>query len=173
MDRLLGIWRSYLRGELKLMFIIGTIVTVGNVLLGTPAALMLGIFFGLMEVAPTLGPILALIPAVMVALIGGSSHLPVSNLTFAVIVVVFYAATQVFGNNFIKPRVVGRSVNLAPLPALVALFVAGRSAGLVGAVLAVPVLASGIEIVRFLYLKVLGEDPFPPQDEAVPTSTFA
>ena len=170
-NRLVRTWRGYLRGELNLMIITGSIVTVGNVVLGTPAALLLGIIAGLMEAVPTLGPILALIPAVMVALIGGSGHLPVTNLAFAVILVVFYTATQVFGNNFITPRVIGRSVNLEPLLVLVGMFVAGRLVGFVGAILTVPVLASGIEIVRYLYLKVLGEDPFPAPDEAVQTDT--
>lgn len=171
LDRLLGVWRGYLHGELILMVIIGTIVAVGNVLLGTPAPLFLGIISGLMEVVPGIGPALALIPGVAAALIGGSSHLGVSNLVFAVIVVIFYEGVQVFENNFITPRVIGKSVNLDPLLVLVAMFVAGSVVGLIGAVLTVPVLASGIEILRYLYLKVLGEDPFPPeQDEAPQTS---
>jgi len=165
-DRLNQIWRGYLRGELNLMLIMGGIVAVGNVLLGTPAALLLGIISGLMEVVPGIGPALALIPAVTVALIGGSSHLPVSNLVFAVIVTIFYEGLQVFENNFILPRVVGRAVNLNALLVLVTMFVAGRLVGLMGAILTVPMLASGIEIVRYLYLKVLGEDPFPAQEEA-------
>jgi predicted PurR-regulated permease PerM len=165
-DRLNQIWRGYLRGELNLMLIMGGIVAVGNVLLGTPAPLFLGIISGLMEVVPGIGPALALIPAVTVALIGGSSHLAVSNLVFAVILVVFYTGLQVFENNFIMPRVIGRSVNLNALLVLVTMFVAGRLVGLMGAILTVPVLASGIEIVRYLYLKVLGEEPFPLQEEA-------
>jgi predicted PurR-regulated permease PerM len=165
-NRLLGIWRGYLHGELRLMVIIGGIVAVGNVLLGTPAPLFLGIISGLMEVVPGIGPALALIPGVAAALIGGSSTLSVSNLVFALIVVIFYEGVQLFENNFITPRVIGKSVNLDPLLVLVAMFVAGSVVGLIGAVLTVPVLASGIEIVRYLYFKVLGEDPFPPQDEA-------
>jgi predicted PurR-regulated permease PerM len=173
LDGLNQIWRGYLRGELNLMLIIGGVVAVGNVLLGTPAPLFLGIISGLMEVVPGIGPAIALIPGVVAALIGGSSHLPVGNLAFAVIVVIFYEGVQVFENNFITPRVIGYSVNLNPLLVLVSMFVAGRVVGLVGAVLTVPVLASGIEVVRYLYLKVLGEDPFPPQGEAPQTSTSA
>ena len=114
-DRLALIWRGYLHGELRLMFIIGSIVAVGNLLLGTPAALFLGIISGLMEVVPGIGPALALIPAVTVALVGGSSHLPVSNLMFALIVLIFYEGVQVFENNVILPRVMTRCKSLLPV----------------------------------------------------------
>jgi predicted PurR-regulated permease PerM len=172
-DRLTSTWRGYLHGELRLMLIMGSIVAVGNVLLGTPAPLFLGIISGLMEVVPGLGPALALIPAVTVALIGGSSHLPVSNLVFALIVLIFYEGLQVFENNFIMPRVMGRSVNLDALLVLVSMFVVGRLVGLLGAILTVPVLAAGIEIVRYLFLKVLAEDPFPPQQDQVSQTSEA
>jgi predicted PurR-regulated permease PerM len=168
LKRLVKTWNDYLHGEVTLMIIIGTIVAIGNLLLGNSAWPVLGIISGLMEVVPGLGPLLALIPGVLVALIGGSSHLPVSNLVFALIVLVFYEGVQVFENNIIMPRVIGRSVELNPLVILVGMFVMGRMLGLAGAMLTVPLLASGLLIVGYLYRKTLGDEPFPPEDREAP-----
>jgi predicted PurR-regulated permease PerM len=168
LKRLVKTWNDYLHGEVTLMIIIGTIVAIGNLLLGNSAWPVLGIISGLMEVVPGLGPLLALIPGVLVALIGGSSHLPVSNLVFALIVLVFYEAVQVFENNIIMPRVIGRSVELNPLVILVGMFVLGRLMGLAGAMLTVPLLASGLLIVGYLYRKTLGDEAFPREDYEEP-----
>jgi predicted PurR-regulated permease PerM len=164
-NRLNAIWHNYLRGEVTLMLIIGSIVAVGNFLLGNRGAIFLGIISGLMEVVPGIGPALALIPGVTVALVGGSSHLPFDNLVFALIVAAFYELVQVFENNVILPRVMGRAVELNPLVVLVGMFAAARLIGLLGAIITVPALASGIEVARYLYLKTLGEEPFPPEPE--------
>jgi predicted PurR-regulated permease PerM len=168
LKRLVKTWNDYLHGEVSLMIIIGTIVAIGNLLLGNSAWPVLGIISGLMEVVPGLGPLLALIPGVLVALIGGSSHLPVSNLVFALIVLVFYEGVQVFENNIIMPRVIGRSVELNPLVILVGMFVLGRLMGLAGAMLTVPLLASGLLIAGYLYRKTFGDEAFPREDHEEP-----
>ena len=56
-------------------------------------------------------------------------------------------------------------MELNPLVVLVGMFVAARLIGLLGAIITVPALPSGIEVVRYLYLKTLGDDPFPPEPE--------
>jgi predicted PurR-regulated permease PerM len=67
-----------------------------------------------LEIIPNLGPFLALIPAVTVALLQGSTHLPVNNFVFALIVLVFYLLVQQFENIYIVPRVLGGAVNSIP-----------------------------------------------------------
>ena len=74
--------------------VIGIIVWLGNLVLGTPQALLLGILAGLLEVIPNLGPFLATIPAVLLALLFGSSYLPVENWAFALIIIIFYILVQ-------------------------------------------------------------------------------
>jgi len=74
--KIILIWNSFLRGQLSLMVVMGVIVWIGNVLLGTPQALFLGVIAGLLEVIPSLGPVLATIPAVILALLFGSGHFP-------------------------------------------------------------------------------------------------
>lgn len=80
------IWQAFFRGQLLLGLVVGTITWLALELAGMPGALILGILAGVLEIIPTLGPILAMIPAVIIALIQGSTVLAeygVNNFGFA------------------------------------------------------------------------------------------
>ena len=158
-------WSAFFRGEIFLMTIIGTTVWLGATIIGLPGALVLGLLAGLLEVLPNLGPFIAAIPAVIVALVQGSTVLPVGNVIFALIVIGFYSLVNILENTFIVPRVMGGAVKLHPLVVLSAVLVGTTVWGILGALLAAPVVASGREIVFYLYNKVLGENPYPSAEE--------
>jgi len=164
-QRLGGTWGAFFRGQVALMTIVGTAVWLGATIIGLPGALVLGLLAGLMEILPSLGPVLAAIPAVIVALVQGSTVLPVGNIVFALIVIGFYSLVNVLENTFIVPRVMGGAVKLHPLVVLSAVLVGTTVWGIMGALLAAPVVASGREIVYYLYNKVLGENPYPLEEE--------
>jgi hypothetical protein len=121
---------------------------------------------GLLELIPNFGPFLAAVPAVIVALLQGSTHWEVNNFIFALMVIGFYILVQQVENNFIVPRVLGGAVELHPLVIMGGVVVGTSVAGIVGALLAAPVIASGKEIMSYLYAKILSQDPFPPTQEA-------
>lgn len=177
LKRLRKVWESFFRGQLTLMIFIGTAVWLGGTVLGLPGAFALGVIAGLLEIIPNIGPVLAAIPAVLVALLQGSSYLPVNNLVFALIIIGFYVSINLLENNIIVPRLLGGAVNLHPVVIIVGVFVGATTWGILGALLAAPVIASGREIVGYLYRKILGEDPFPPEHEVaverkVPSNGF-
>lgn len=153
------VWKSFFRGQLLLALVVGAIVFVATSLLGLPGALVLGILAGVLEVIPNLGPVLALIPAVLVALVQGSNTLPVSNLVFALIVVGVYVLIQQIENNFLVPRIMGQSLNLHPLFVLVGVVVGAGFAGVLGAFLAAPVLASLKVLGLYAHAKITDQDP--------------
>jgi predicted PurR-regulated permease PerM len=167
--KLILIWQSFLRGQLSLMVIVGLIVWLGNELLGTPQALFLGVLAGLLEVIPSLGPILATIPAVILALFFGSSHLPVENWVFALIVIAFYVLVQAIENQLLVPYVLGDAVDLPPMIVLIGVLVGGSAFGLLGVFLATPVISSGREIFMYLYDKILEPPPEPETEEDKPS----
>jgi predicted PurR-regulated permease PerM len=158
-------WRAYFRGQLILMLVIGVLTWLGTWMLGLRGAFALGVIAGVLELIPNLGPILAAIPAVIVALIQGSTVLPVSNWVFALIIIGFYILMQQFENSFVVPRVLGGAVDLHPLIVMVGVLVGANVAGIIGALLAAPIIATGREIIRYLYRKILGAPPFPPEPE--------
>ncbi len=162
LGRLRKTWRAYFRGQLNLMLIIGIVTWIGNTAIGLPGAFALAVIAGVMELIPNLGPFLAAIPAVIVALLQGSTYLAVNHFTFALIVLGLYIAIQQLENTFIVPRVLGEAVDLHPIVVMLGVVVGASAAGILGALLAAPVIASAREITNYLYAKILGEEPYPP-----------
>ncbi len=162
MERLGAIWSSFLRAQLVLMIVIGVLVWIGNLILGTPQALLLGVFAGLMEVIPSLGPILAAIPAVILAFLFGSQHFAIEPWIFALIIIGFYVVIQLLENQFVVPKILGEALELPPLIVLLGVFIGGALFGILGIFLATPVISSGREIFMYLYNKIL-ETPPPPE----------
>jgi predicted PurR-regulated permease PerM len=157
-------WNAFFQGELTLMLVIGLITTIGLTALGMPGALYLGIIAGLLEIIPTIGPIIAAVPAAIVALVQGSTYLPISNLAFAGLVILFYILVQQVENNMIVPRVLGAAVDLPPLVVMTGAVVGASVGGILGVMLATPVIATGREILGYLYCKLLDREPLQIED---------
>lgn len=171
--RLDSTWKSFFRGQILLSVTVGLVVFVATAALGLPGSLVLGILAGVLEVVPTLGPVIALIPAVLLALIEGSNFLPIdNNLVFALIVVGVYILIQQIENNVLVPRIMGQSLDLHPLVVLVGVVVGASFAGVLGAFLAAPVLASLKILGWYAHAKLVDQDPFarpaPPETQLVP-----
>lgn len=161
-SRLSVTWRAYFRGQIILMFTVGTITLIGNSALGLPGAFSLAVIAGLLELIPNFGPFIAVVPAIVVALLQGSDYWEVNNFILASMVIGFYILVQQVENNFIVPRVLGGAVKLHPLVIMGGVVVGASVAGIAGALLAAPVIASGKEILSYLYAKILSQEPFPP-----------
>jgi predicted PurR-regulated permease PerM len=166
LNRIERTWNAFLRGELTLILFIGTIDWLGLTILGIPGAPYLGIISGLLEIVPNIGPVVATIPAVIVAILQGSIYLHVSPLFLALLVIAFYTLVQQFENNLIVPRVLGKAMNLPPLVVMIGALVGAEVGGMLGVMLATPLIATMREIVSYIYRKILGENPFPPEEEA-------
>ncbi len=156
-------WDAFLRGQFTLALVIGLILSIALWILGMPSPVALGIFSGFMEFIPTLGPLVGWLLAVTLALLQGSSWLPINNLVFALIISALYLLVFQLDSVFLIPRIVGRRVRLHPLVVFVGLIGGAMVAGVVGVLLAAPVIASARVLVRYLYRKLLDLPPFPPE----------
>jgi predicted PurR-regulated permease PerM len=161
-------WVSFLRGQMTLMFIIGIATWIVNSILGVPQALFLGVIAGLLELIPSLGPTLAAIPAVLLALLFGSTHFAIEPLPFALIVIAAYALIQFVENQFLVPYIMGDAVDLPPLVVLIGALAGAMAFGILGALLATPVIATGNLVFRYTYRKILEPPPLPPEPEEPP-----
>lgn len=123
----LGDW---MRGQLVLSLVVGALIYVGLVLLGVGFALPLAIIAAFLEVVPVIGPIIAAIPAILVAL-------TVSPL-FAAAVAGLYFIVQQLEGHIIFPQVMRRAVGLNPILVILSILVGGRLLGIGGTLLAVP-----------------------------------
>jgi predicted PurR-regulated permease PerM len=155
-------WTGFLRGQIHLMLIVGLLTWVGGFLLGLPQAFFLGVIAGFMELIPNVGPVLAAVPAVLVALLFGSTHLAVSHVVFALVVIAFYTLVQMVENQFLVPRIMGGAVDLPPLIVLIGVIAGSGAYGIMGALLATPVIATGKLIFRYIYEKIVDTAPAQP-----------
>lgn len=139
LDRAVG---GFVRGQLLVAGFVGAAVSVGTFLLGLPFPLMLGVFAGISELVPYLGPIIGAVPAVVVAL-GRSPWLAAKT-------AILFVAIQQVEAGFIGPKVIGDRVGLHPLVVIFALLVGGRLFGPFGLVLAVPAAGALKALVKFV-----------------------
>ena len=124
---------AWMAGQLLLGAIIGTTAGLGLWIMGVPYFYVLALIAGVGELIPIVGPLLAAIPAIAVAL----SVSPV----LAVGVAIFFFVQQQVENHVLVPRVMSRQVGISPVLVIMALLIGGSLLGLVGAILAVPTAA--------------------------------
>jgi predicted PurR-regulated permease PerM len=165
-ERIVNVWSSFLRGQLSLMVVMGVLTFLLNWLLGTPYPLFLGFLAGVLEIIPSLGPFLATIPAVLLALFVGSTRFAIDPLIFALIVIAGYILLSAMENQIIVPKILGDAVSLPPLVVIIGVVIFGALFGILGIFLATPVISTGKEIYVYLYDKIL-ETPVqePPEDK--------
>lgn len=138
----LGAW---VRGQFTLALIIGLSTYLGLLLLDLPYILPLSILAGIMEIIPIIGPIISAIPAVLVAL--------TANPLLALATVVVFIVIQQLENHLVVPYVVRKSVGLPPVITIITLMIGARMAGILGALLSVPLLVM-TETIISEYLKL-------------------
>ena len=153
------IWAAYLRSQIALMIIVGIVFSIAWLVIGLPGALIIGILAGILTIIPDLGPLIAAIVAIAVALLEGSLYLPLTNFWFAMLVFSIYMVLINMKNIWLRPRLMGRSVHLNEGLVFVAIIVAVLLQGILGAIIVVPVIASGLAIGRYLKAGIMGYEP--------------
>jgi len=162
--RLREVWMAYLRGQIVLMVVVGIVFTIAWTIMGIPGALVLGVLAGLFTLIPDVGPFLAVAVAVAVALLEGSSWIPLSNALVAVIVFLVYLVLINLKNFLLRPYIMGRSLHMNEGLIFISIMIATILEGIMGALLVVPLLASMIVIYRYLQRRILGLPPFEEDD---------
>lgn len=154
-DRLLS---RYLRGQLLAAAIVGVLTWLGLWIAGFPYSGLVGAVAGVFNIVPFLGLPVSLIPALVIAVLGGTF------LTSLLKIAIVFGVVQFLDGNVIGPRIVGESVGLHPVWVMLAIAVAGFSFGFVGFLLAIPAailikISLGVGLERYKESAVyLGED---------------
>jgi predicted PurR-regulated permease PerM len=146
LNKVLG---GYIRGQLLVALTVGIAAGAGCALLGVHYFLVIGLLAFLFELIPMIGPVLGMIPAVIIALF--------QSVSLTIWVVVFFIVLQQIESNVIVPRVSGHAVGLHPLAALLALLVGLELGGIGGALLSVPLAGVLWVMLIALYGDVTGQ----------------
>ena len=124
---------SYIQGQILVSFCVGVLMFAGFLIIGIDYSLILALIAMFTNIIPFVGPWIGTIPALIVAIID-SPFMVIKVL--AVILIV-----QQFESNFISPQIMGKKLAVHPLTIILLLIVAGRFAGIIGMLLAVPTYA--------------------------------
>jgi len=154
-----SIWQSFFRGQLLMGLAVGTMTAVIMSILGVRNSIGLGVLAGVLEFIPIFGPWITAIVSVLVALFQETNPWGLTAVSYALIVLAAGILIQQIENNFLYPRVIGQSLALNPLVVLLAALAAGSLFGIVGLLLAAPVVATARLCLGYLYWKTVGVDP--------------
>ncbi|MDO5659237.1 MAG: AI-2E family transporter [Paracoccus sp. (in: a-proteobacteria)] len=135
---------GFVRGQMVVMLILGTLLSTGLYVVGLPYAVAIGIISALLSVIPYVGTITGTAIAIGVALFyfwGDWGHIA--------LVLAVFASAQLIESYYLQPKIVGSHVRLHPVWLLLALSVFGSLFGFVGMILAVPLAATLGVLVRF------------------------
>jgi len=144
MDRINNVAGRYIRGQLLISVIVGTLCTIVLLILKIDFAILLGAIAGILNIIPLLGPILGGIPAALAALF-------ISPLK-ALLVIIFFIAIQQIDNYVITPNVMKYQVRVHPGLIIFSLIAGGALFGFWGLMIAVPTVAILQEILRYYLL---------------------
>jgi predicted PurR-regulated permease PerM len=142
--------QAWLLGQLLSMLVVATVVSLGLWAIGIPLALALGVIAGALEFIPVVGPVLAYLPAALVALTqGGDALLWATG---------FYLVVQQLEGNLLTPLVQRYAVDLPPALTVTGVFVGAATFGVLGMLVATPLLAVAVVLVKMLYVHDLLRD---------------
>jgi predicted PurR-regulated permease PerM len=149
---------QWVRGQIILGFVVGIFTFVGLIVLSRTVdpifgryAVLLSVIAGLLELVPSVGRIISAVPAVLLAATAGVAAI--------IWVLVLYFLVQQIENNFLVPKIQGNAVQLHPAAVVFAIIVGGSLAGLLGAILALPVTAAFRDVVRYLFRRLSPDQP--------------
>jgi predicted PurR-regulated permease PerM len=154
-QRVFGQW---VRGQLILGLTVGVATFIGLEILSVLVdpvfgryAVLLSVIAGILELVPIIGPIISAVPAVLLAATAG--------LEAVIAALLLYTLIQQVENNLLVPKIQGDAIELHPAAVVFAIIIGGALAGLVGAILALPVTAAFRDVVRYLFRRLSPDAP--------------
>jgi predicted PurR-regulated permease PerM len=132
---------SYIRGQLLLGVVVGTLTALGLFLLGVPFQVLLGIVAGITELVPIIGPWIGGAVGVLVTLATAPEKV--------IWVILLYLGIQVLENSFLVPRIQGNALDLHPIAMIVVIVIGSHLFGLWGVILGPLLAAVAKEVIKY------------------------
>lgn len=155
----------YVRAQLAVACTVGLLGGIGAAVLGVQYAPLIGIFAFLAESIPVLGPIIATVPAVLIALLESPWK--------ALAILAWFVVVQQLEQNVIMPRLSGQAVGIHPVAAIMAVLIGFNLGSFWGALFAVPLLGYVVALAREAWRVYLAVPHAPPGAETEPHAEAA
>ena len=163
------IWNVFVRGQLFVMTLIVVLSFILMSGLGVQYALGLSILAGLAKLLPYIGPLIAGVTTALVAFFQDGNYLGINPFIYAVVVVTSAVVLDQIFDSLVTPQIYGAVLGVHPAAVLVMALVLANLIGLVGLLLAAPVLASIQLLMRYILRKMVDLDPWPDPEQLEPT----
>ncbi len=137
------IFRLYIRGQLLNAVIMGSLIGIGLSLMGIEGAIFLGMFAGVVNLIPYFGPILGALPPILLAVFQSS--------WLVVYIILLFIVVNQIETLILTPRIIGRNIGLHPIMVFYLVLFGGSNFGLPGMILAIPLGAILLIIIKSLY----------------------
>lgn len=145
-----------IRGQLLICLVNGILTYIGLLIFGVKYSLILGVVAALLTLIPIFGSILSSVPIVIVALVSGESGVDVIR---GLAIGLWIIGIHFIEANVLNPKIIGTAAKIHPVFIIFSLFLGEHSYGLVGALLAVPVLSAIQVVFIYLYRKTWKDQP--------------
>ncbi|HYE84245.1 MAG TPA: AI-2E family transporter [Clostridia bacterium] len=129
-----NVFGKYIRGQIIVGSFVGVFTTIALIVIKVKYAFILGIFAGIANIIPYFGPFIGIVPTILFALLDSTGKALYAAGAFIVI--------QQIESGFLTPRIIGNSVGIHPVYVIMSLIVGGKLLGVIGLIMAVPVLAA-------------------------------
>ena len=151
------IWKAYLRGQILISLLLFAVYTVLLPVLRVNNAFGLALAAGALEFLPVIGPVASSVLIILVALFQDTTAFGLATVQYGLLVALCVVAVQQVESNIIVPRIIGNSLRLHPVVVLLSVLMGTSLAGVLGAVLAAPVMASAKLVVTYAWYRVLDQ----------------
>jgi predicted PurR-regulated permease PerM len=169
LSRELGrIWNAFLRGQIIIFFMAVIVYSIVLSVLGVHYAISLAFLAGLARFVPYVGPAVNWALLVIVAYFQEFSLFNLPDLTYTLIVLVIALVIDQIFDNIINPRIMSNALKVHPAAVLVAAIIAANLFGILGVVVAAPILATAALLWNYIMRKMLDLDPFPEKEVTQP-----
>jgi predicted PurR-regulated permease PerM len=162
-------WNAFLRGQLTIVIMVIISYTLLLSILGVRFAFAIAILAGLARFIPYIGPLITYIVLGLVTLFQGGNYFNLQPMYYTALCIGLSIILDQIYDNLVSPRIMGRSLGVHPAAVLVVAIIAANLIGIIGLVLAAPVLASATIVGRYTINKMLDRDPWiGPKEESEP-----
>lgn len=158
------IWDAFLRGQLIIILLVVVSYSILLSILGMRLTIAIAIMAGIARFIPFIGPWVTWTVTAIVAYLQSNNYFGLDPLYYTILVVVLCILLDQVFDNLISPRIMGQTLGLHPAGVLIAAIIAMNLIGIIGLVLAAPVLATLTLLGRYISRKMFDLDPWPPAE---------
>jgi predicted PurR-regulated permease PerM len=164
------IWNAFFRGQLLISLLVVIVYAAALSILGLRFTLAISLMAGAARFIPWLGPLITWMVTALVAFLQTSNYFGLPSVYYALLVIVVCLVLDQIFDNLVNPRLMGHTLGVHPAGVLISAIIVTQLIGLIGLVLAAPLLATVNLLGRYVLRKMLDLDPWPQkvQDQGAP-----